>query len=444
MKILMIVFQFPPLNSSACSRMYSFAKYWARQGNIITVITPKKYSFHGSLNYNPKYNEKFELVEVDFAKWFTKKYESNDIQKKSEKKSGGYLRRVLRYFRRNFIGNTMDIHKLWEKEVFTLAESLISENEDYDVVFSSYSPFVTHTIASKLKKKYPELFWVADYRDLWSGNHLLKANNLLGYLQKQKEKKVLKNADMIITVSDGFKKYLEQLHNREVEVVYNGYDHEEIESVNYNEKFFPEDKKIRFVYTGTIYVGTRDPSPFFQILKRLDLEGFIFPNTFEVCFFGDSANVMQIARKEDVEKYIKIGGNISKEDSYRVQHEAYGIIFLEEESKEYSLSSEGTIPAKIYEHLVSGTEIFGIGMSKNSFVGKVIMESGMGNVYFNDLEKLYYRVKDIVLDKKKQIMIPNSEFISQFRRENSAKKVLLLIENKRKEKIETLIKKRYY
>ncbi len=432
MKILMIVFQFPPLGGMAVSRIYSFAKYWSEVGHDVTVLTPKKYPFFGSLNYIPpeKNLENLKVIEMDFAPWLTRRYRTKGTDEVlgPKSKKGGFwdnVRKSVRKLRRNLIGNSIDVHILWRKALYRKAEEIM-EKERYDIVFSSFSPQATHQIASRLKRKFPHLLWVADYRDLWSGNHLLRAHPMIAYFQKRGERKTLKRADMLSTVSEGFAHYLSKLHTKEIRIVYNGYDHEEIEAID-SVPFFSPDRKIRIVHTGTIYRRTRNPAPLFKALKRVERQKRLQPGMLEVHFFGESADVKEIAQTYGVFEYVRIGGTITKEEAYRAQRDADLLLLLEHEPQNRNPSSEGTIPAKVYEYLASGTEIMAIGIGPDHFAGDLIERAGAGFAYGNDVEAIYRRI-DRLISKKTLSLKRNTELIERFARKRQAKRLLKMME----------------
>ena len=429
MNILMVVFHFPPLNAMASSRHYAFAKYWAKAGHHVTVVTPKKYRYHGTLNYEPKDLDLIELIEVDFGGGVMKRFVSPRSSTGQGPALNG-LRKAVRYLRKHLIGNAFDVQKVWEDAVYKQAEMLLQERA-FDFLYSAFSPPVPFRIASRLKATFPQLFWVADYRDLWSGNHLLKTHPLLAKFQQKKEKQLLQKADLIITVSHGFKNYLERFHDREVHVVYNGYDHEEIAHIS-SERFFPEDATYRFVYTGTIYIGTRDPAPFFEAVRRVVREKQISSQSLQIWFFGDSGDVLEIAERTGVGEYVHTGGWITKEEAYRAQRDADGILFLEMEYERGNLSAEGTIPAKLFENMRAGTEIFAVGITSASFVGKLIERSKTGKAYGTDTDAIYRRLKVLLQSQKKEAVQPNRRLIERFERSRCARRVLELVEKQKK------------
>lgn len=61
-KILIITHYFPPINAIASHRPYSWAKYWSRMGNDITVLTTKKEPKSNDLNLDCSF---FKVIEAE-------------------------------------------------------------------------------------------------------------------------------------------------------------------------------------------------------------------------------------------------------------------------------------------------------------------------------------------------------------------------------------------
>jgi len=425
------------MGGMAVSRMYAFAKYWSRMGHEVTVVTPKKYPLFGAMNYHPPgyENENIRLIEVDFAPWFTKRYERQETspsdQKVTQKSFLGYVRMWLRGLRKKVIGNSLDVHTIWRYAVEKRAIALL-EKEPFDVVFSSFSPQSSHAIASRLKRRYPRLFWLADYRDLWTGNHLLEMHSILKYFQRRKEKRMLAQADMITTVSPGFADYLKALHQKDITVIYNGYDPEEILQIP-DEPFFKQDNTFRIVYTGMIYTGTRDPSPLFQAVATLYASTEISPENFEIHFFGDSGDVKEIAHKYGVEHFIHIGGSVPKIDAYRAQRDADMLLLLEHEAMDVdkNLSMVGTIPAKVFEYMASGTPMMVIGLSDKSMAGKLVVRANAGCVCSTDIPSITHYLERCLQEKEKCRSQRDEALIEMYRRDIQAGDLIVQIQKAR-------------
>ena len=80
-------------------------------------------------------------------------------------------------------------------------------NENFDAIISSSKPVTSHLIANDLKKEY-EIPFIADMRDLWTQNHFYSFSRVRKFFDARLEKKVLNNADAIITVSEALKNKL--------------------------------------------------------------------------------------------------------------------------------------------------------------------------------------------------------------------------------------------
>ena len=61
MKILIVSYYFPPQNSIASLRPYSWAKWWSRAGHDVTVLTIEKKILKNNLNLDCSM---FKLIEV--------------------------------------------------------------------------------------------------------------------------------------------------------------------------------------------------------------------------------------------------------------------------------------------------------------------------------------------------------------------------------------------
>jgi len=108
-----------------------------------------------------------------------------------------------------------------------------------------------------LKRKYPHLKWVADYRDL----HIepIYKNTVLTGLQRKVEKRLLAKADLVTSISDGLTAQL-KANDRPTATVLRG-----VELRAPEEQF----EKFTLAYTGSLYFDYRDPRPVFTRMDCL-------------------------------------------------------------------------------------------------------------------------------------------------------------------------------
>ena len=67
----------------------------------------------------------------------------------------------------NYIGSNYDPRNAWSIASSPVFCKLVRET---DIAISTYGPEASHVIGSRMKIINPSLFWIADYRDLWSDN----------------------------------------------------------------------------------------------------------------------------------------------------------------------------------------------------------------------------------------------------------------------------------
>ena len=89
-----------------------------------------------------------------------------------------------------------------------------------------------HLIGAGLKKKNPELKWIADFRDPWSELDLLEEFHLTKKSRqkyRKLEKEVLVNADVTLTVSESWVKSFKSLGSNNVKLITNGFDEDDFD-----------------------------------------------------------------------------------------------------------------------------------------------------------------------------------------------------------------------
>src|SRR5262249_9515200 len=94
----------------------------------------------------------------------------------------------------------------------------------WEVVISSGGPPSAHLAALGIKYAGRARKWVADFRDLWTDNHIYAGLFPFTLGERRRERRVLVAADRLVTVSPGLADRLRAKSGKPVNVVYNGYD----------------------------------------------------------------------------------------------------------------------------------------------------------------------------------------------------------------------------
>lgn len=429
MRILIVSVFFPPQNSIASLRPYSWAKYWTQWGHDVTVLTTPKPVLSSN---SPMPCQEFKLLEVPVpdlkilrSAINVSNFDENCERDNFRKEKIGFLRRLLNTLQNRYgIFNQCrfpDKHDLWARRAFYAVSK-----KEWDIVVTTAWPYSTHFVGYYLKKNRKTCYWILDWRDLWTDNHLYNGLPILRNLEHVLEYAFHKKADVITTVSDPLASKLREKSNTKVSVIYNGFDPDDYNSLPV-ERIFPSDGVFRIVYTGTIYLGKQDPSPLFATIRILSNKNLVTPEQLQVIMVGRNANVTGIAKSFGVENYVQYQGFVPRQDALRMQRDANALLFLEFEAP----GVEGILTGKLFEYLFSDPPIIAIGISKSSSAGKIIVETNRGNTYLNDTELLANDLIQLIAGKNPYIRGSENKtrsVIKKFSRAKQAGDLLSLVE----------------
>jgi glycosyltransferase involved in cell wall biosynthesis len=378
-KILIIAYHFPPLNSVASSRTYAFAKYLAEMGAEVTVVAPEHQG--DGCNFCPDYSgDLFRIVRAGVITNNNRNFSLLGGGSGFADRLADLRFRMKKWISYRIIGNLFTQGDLWGFTAAKYAFGLV-ERDGADVVISSFSPICSHLLALGLKRKFPRLFWVADYRDLWSLNECVPRPVFpLSLIQKRLEAMVNLRADCIVTVSQPLRLIIERQFHSPVYVVENGYFPSDIEAGRSIDPGFT--RKFTFSATGAIYRGKRDPMPFFNAISQLLAVGLLQISDIEVRFYGENSYLLKkMVSDAGLEEVVRLLPLVSREESLAVQKKSAGLLFLEADDP----VSRGFLTGKLFEYLVSGQPIIAVGITGEHEAARVIQDTGTGYICGTDV-----------------------------------------------------------
>ncbi|MCK5687274.1 glycosyltransferase [bacterium] len=301
------------------------------------------------------------------------------------------------------------------------------KDRKFDIVVSSFGPYVTHLIAEKIIENKQAERWIADYRDLWIDHGLMKGLFPFTVFEKKLQYRINNKANFITTVSKPLSQTLckRGVAKSKVHVIYNGYLEQSYSKIEQCKSIFSNDEKKRLVYTGSIYEEAQNYIPFLESLKKIKR---CQPNLFsmlEVIIASRNAGKMvETTRNYNINECFVFTGAVSHQIALQMQKEADVLLFLDYDSQ----IMPGVITGKLFEYMISGTEIWSIGHEQtetdaNSF----LIKSNTGRIFGNDVLNIYGQHCNLLTVKTKPIVNKNIDFIQQFSRESQAIKMLELI-----------------
>jgi glycosyltransferase involved in cell wall biosynthesis len=242
---------------------------------------------------------------------------------------------------------------LWFLPAYKKANMLLQHHNVKNLISVSL-PFTGHLVGYFIKKKNLKTTWVVDIIDPSFFPDLSCTNTFLLYskLNRSVEKRVFRNAQTVSVLTQSIQKRYSKLHpesRHKIAVNPNLLHHER----DTKSSLFPENKKIRLVFIGTLYKTTRSPEHLLQVFEML-LQTEI-AERLELHFFGgiDYCVEQFMSYQELMSKRIFIHGKVSREKAIRAMYSADILVNI-------GNSNPYQEPSKVIEYASIGKPIINI------------------------------------------------------------------------------------
>jgi glycosyltransferase involved in cell wall biosynthesis len=403
MRLLIVSTYFPPQNSIASLRPYSWAKWWSRMGHDVTVLTTPKRPHPDDLRLS---HVGFRVVKLPIpllgaARSTLRMLESASRRRASSPmsvsaeeldgvESSGHIGTSgigtgLHWLTERYgvLGSCRfpDHHDLWAARAARWARAT-----SWDAVITSGGPYSVHRVGAAVKRTQSSTSWLLDWRDLWTENHIFPGLAPLRPYERWLEARFHAAADAVTTVSEPLAKTLRGITSTSVHVIYNGFEEEDYEALS-PEPFFSGDT-VNVSYTGTLYPHYQNLRPLFDAVHRLERDGLIGGSDLRLNFAGACEQVVGIARERGVERYVKYFGRLPREDALRMQRDSDALLFVGREGER----PDGVLTGKLFEYVASGTPVLAMGVSPHGSAAEVLETAGVRVVYLAPPESIAERI----------------------------------------------------
>ncbi|MBZ9788100.1 glycosyl transferase family 1 [Psychroflexus sp. CAK57W] len=379
-KVLIITYYWPPAGGPGVQRWLQFSKHLPKFGLQPIVYKPQNPSYpikDASLDASQKVRvieksifEPYALAEV-LSKSNSKTISSGIIK---SKKKQSWKERMMLYIRGNFF--IPDARILWVKPSISFLKDYI-QNHEIETIITTGPPHSLHLIGSGLKEIYPELQWIADFRDPWT---TIGYHSALKLTEKSKQKHlslenyVLNSADQLVVTSFQTKAEFEQKTKTPIEVITNGYEEISVDA-ELSENFTVS-------HIGSL-LNDRDPKILWEVFSELIEESLVFKDFFELKLIGKiSESVLKSAHEAGLKNFVSVVGYLNHKDAVESQRTSQMLLLIEIDKPE----TRGIIPGKLFEYLASKRPILAIG-PEGWDVGKIISETHSGDCFTYDEKK---------------------------------------------------------
>jgi hypothetical protein len=418
-KILIITYYWPPAGGPGVQRWLKFAKYLPEFGWKPIIFTPENPSY-------PLLDESLmkdvpEDLEIIKTKIWEPYQLAEKLNKSNKKFKAGqfdvgnnqsWKSKLSIWVRGNFF--IPDARVFWVNPSVKYLEQYLKINK-IDVVVTSGPPHSLHLIGLNLKKTFPDIKWIADFRDPWteiSYYKHLKLTNKSDKKHRQLESEVFKNADITLATSytdaENFRK-----NGANAVCITNGFD--ESDSTNTQILKHPNTQtKFTLSYIGVLE-QLRNPENLWKALDDLVKTNAEFEENFRLKFVGRiDDKILQSFENSDLKNHIDNLGYLSHDKAID-EMSSSSLLLITNFPNE---SSKGIIPGKIFEYLATGKQIISFGPN-DADVAKILDETKAGKHFsYQDSETIEQFISEKFELWKAGNVLENTGNIDQFSRRN--------------------------
>lgn len=363
MRILVVSWYFPPVNTIGAVRVGKFARFLLERGHDIGVVAGKYWGHPETMPLG------VELKRIVHANSFNinavlqrlrhalRRRAAAPVESTSHAANPGaeggrtsILHRLAAFYQN--LTNLPDNRVGWMPWAYAGCIHLCRDWRP-DLIFASGPPFTAH-VAAALASNRLRIPWVAELRDRWADDPYDPPPPWRLAVDQGLERRVLGSARALVTVSEPWAEFYRRKYDKPVATIYNGYEPAEFDFAA-SEGSPGTATPLIIGYTGGIYPGKRDPTPVFEALRLLGKEG----ESIRVIFRGsDPAAVLPLAERVGVAHVVEALPPIPYRQSLEFQRQADVLLLMQWNDPR----EQGSCPGKLFEYIASLRPVLVLGL----------------------------------------------------------------------------------
>ena len=431
-KVIVVVYYWPPSGGIAVQRWLKMVAYFNEAGWEATIVAPE--------------GADYPIIDEEIAKKVPKDvnilkipiWEVRNIYKKlaggkegkdvkpddlffTDSTKRSWKQKISLWIRGNLF--IPDARVTWVNPVVKYLRKYLERNT-YQAIITTGPPHSVHLIGQKIKKSYPKIQWIADFRDPWTEieyHDKMLLSNWAHHRHLKLESEVLKEADVITTVSETWAQNFRNKGADKVEVIINGFD--EADFMEFESR---DSSKFSISHIGTM-VGDRWVETFWLAVKEIISENVEFAQDLTIRILGRTDEIIWsgIDRLELMDYVENLGIKSHKKAIDEMANASILLLII----NRVEANSKGRLTGKIYEYIAAKKPILLIG-PENGDAAKLVVQDGFGLAVGYD-DKL--KIKSAILEFYNNWREKEKEFlgkdISKFSRRYAAGELIKLLDN---------------
>lgn len=425
-KVLIVTYYWIPSGGAGVQRWVKFTKYLRDFGWEPIIYTPENPEYP-SIDHSFEKDIPIDIQVLKIPIWEPYNVYRNLTGKKNKAINAGFISEDKKQswkdklsirIRGNFL--IPDPRRFWIKPSVRFLTDYLMKNP-VDAVITTGPPHSMHLIGLGLKKIFPNIPWVADFRDPWTNIDFYKELNLSWMADKihhLMEEKIIQSADNVIVVSNGMKAEYELLQPKKIDIISNGYDEadDQLSAVQLDEKF-------SISHIGTLNAA-RNPYTLWKMLSDICNENPQFKSDLQIKLIGKvDFSVLEDIRISGLQQQLLKIDYLSHSEAIVQQQSSQVLLLLINNSG----NAKGILTGKFYEYLASKRPILGVGPTDGD-AAQVLHETG-GGVMVDFSDEIV--TKKVILDYyklyKSNSLSVQTESVEKYSRKSLTEQLAILL-----------------
>ncbi|HRH80762.1 MAG TPA: glycosyltransferase [Thiobacillaceae bacterium] len=314
-----------------------------------------------------------------------------------------------------------DNYRAWANAALKQARHIVA-TRPIDAIYTTLPPFSSAWVGYHLRGE-TGIPWLVDYRDLWYGDVLREwLPKWRQQLELRMERRLLKRADAIITVSEPKTAYMRKLHpelKARWETLTNGYDTDIYAG---RQRTRPrDDGRIEFVFTGRLFKNRRG-HPFAEALGRIARRAPELVKPVRVRILGGvspeiRARYDAILQDYGINDHFEFPGDVSYNEAMDAQVNCDYLLLIVDTGE----TSDGVIPGKLFEYVAARRPIFAL--CDPGVTQQIIERAKIGVVVpAEDVEACEDALEQLLTSRSTQEATGDRDYLSQFDRKQISRR----------------------
>jgi hypothetical protein len=418
-KVLIVAYFFPPCNLTASSRPAAWARYLPSFGYYPIVITRNwDVAINKPSDMSKSSGSEEQQLTTDFGTIFYLPYQTSLKDKLYSEYGDKFkvVRKSLSFIEllfQNFFLNIVPFNNFYYKAI-----EIIENNPGLNKVIITANPFVSFFIGYRLKKKFPHVKWIADYRDDWNTTELVTKRNFLARLlhnfESRSEKKWVDTASLVTTISSYYQHKISSFTGKSGKVLLNGFGEDDLNEI----KDEGNRNELTITYNGTLY-PTQPIELFLDGFKKAK-DRYAGRLSFRLFFPGLGFDPVQSKRvKEYMKGYedvLQITERVPRAQVFKIQNRSHVLLMIAHKG------IKGIPSSKVYEYLCFKKPIL---LCPNDFdILEQTLSDTESGIICDSQEEVFQNICDLaeeILETGKLTFKVNENRIMNYSRRNQTK-----------------------